>query len=117
MKQKRNSDSISWQPSKIGDSIDGIFEGFRPVGENGLYILLKDRKPVSFSSAIRNIITKEIALKLKEGKDKLRFVFTGTTKGKRGNDTKLFDVFLNGKKLESTFGRKATQEEIESFFK
>lgn len=118
-----------WKPKKKNDIMEGLFSGFFATefeegkGKNstirkGMNInLVKGDNIISFglNSVLKNKF-KTIIPSLKEKKTKIKIVFLGKEKGKKYTFNN-FDLFVNGKLVESSKGKApASKEEINSFF-
>lgn len=91
--KKIENDGV-WKPVTVGESVEGTYVGKdENVGgfDSTIYHLNTVNGPLSvWGSAILD--QNMVYVKLNQ---KVKIVFTGTTPSKKGNDTKLFDVFVD----------------------
>lgn len=109
--KKRNTLSPFWTPTKIGDKKEGIFEEFQTTLFGGAMKL--NTGLIGLSTVLKSLF-RPVAMKMKQG-DKVKVVFTGTGKGRAGKPSRIFEAWLNGKKLEGMFAA-ASKDEIAGLF-
>jgi hypothetical protein len=99
-----------WTPKKVGETIQGKYL-MLSENQNGLVLQLKDQPAVGMNTVLVNLFGQKL-IGLRIG-DKIKIVFTGLTKkkGKR-QPARLFDVWLNGKQLESKFSGKQIDKKL-----
>jgi hypothetical protein len=96
--KQKSSDSVFFKPSKIGEFVEGIFNGYKETDKS--YCIVVGEKLISISTVIHSFLRRdELAKKLKRGKDTIKIVYIGDSKG-RGRKARLFSFFVNGEQKE-----------------
>lgn len=117
MKQKKhNTTSPFWKPSKKGDSITGIFEGFETTQKS---ICMNLSGNLVAMSTVLVAFFKPVFKKLRAGKTEITITFAGMTEKKYagGNKARLYEVSMDGTELKQSFeGKKTSEKELTKLF-
>lgn len=110
-----------WKPEKAGESIEGKFIGFYQGMFNPNLVLEvqdgknKTEKVVPIKTVLKNRLQYNDQYKLLKPGVKVKVVYEGEGKGKKGRKSKIYDIYINGKRLDSEIG--SIQIDVNKMFK
>ena len=117
---KVSTSSVFWKPTETGEVLEGTFQGFEQMkdlnGHDAAAMKVGDRK-VNISASLKSLFA-EVYGKLKAGSSKVRLVYLGTSKVKshKGWTVKVFNLYVDGKQVETKAGTPATKSYLDDFF-
>ena len=115
MKKKEKTTSPFWKPITEGESVEGKFVRWEKT-QFGVALRL-DTALVPMGYQLRDLFS--AVYRMLTPKSKITIQYLGLAKGKRGRRTKLFEAYVDGKKLQRqgvTYGEEPSTKELESYF-
>jgi hypothetical protein len=108
--------SVFWKPETIGESVEGVFNGYEQTDKSNVIAII-DKKGsnhlVSISKVVLSFLKhkdgsgKELAKRLRAGKDQIKILLIGKKTVKRwGKEARIYRMWVNDIECEQDFAAK-----------
>lgn len=112
-KGKGKKPSPFFKPKKVGDRLEGNFVQFEAT-QFGIAMRLT-KGLVAVNKILLRLLKATDYKKFNE-KTKVKVVFIGLGKGKKGKPSHLYELHVNGKKIDAPFSEPLDEKKLDKFF-